>query len=38
VYLPAGKGASRLRPGSIVKARVTESDEYDLWATPVASE
>ena len=33
VYLTAGK---RLEPGSIVKARVTGADEYDLWADPVA--
>jgi ribosomal protein S12 methylthiotransferase len=35
VYLPAGKGAKRLKPGSIVTARVTTADEYDLWAEPV---
>ena len=35
VYLPAGKGASKLKAGSIVKARVTSADEYDLWAEPV---
>jgi len=31
---PAGKGAKKLAPGSIVKARVTRADEYDLWAEP----
>jgi ribosomal protein S12 methylthiotransferase len=36
VYLPAGKGAKKLAPGRIVKARVTKADEYDLWAEPVA--
>jgi ribosomal protein S12 methylthiotransferase len=25
-------GAPGLRPGDIVKARVTHADEYDLWA------
>jgi len=35
VYLPAGKGAKRLKAGSIVTARVTNADEYDLWAEPV---
>jgi ribosomal protein S12 methylthiotransferase len=34
VYLPAGKGAKQLKPGTIVTARVTAADEYDLWATP----
>ena len=38
VYLPAGKGAKRLKAGSIVTARVTQADEYDLWAEPVGSE
>ncbi|HEY8519912.1 MAG TPA: 30S ribosomal protein S12 methylthiotransferase RimO [Gammaproteobacteria bacterium] len=33
VYLPA----TGLRPGGIVRARVTGSDEYDLWAEPVAA-
>jgi ribosomal protein S12 methylthiotransferase len=28
-------GAANLQPGQIVQARVTESDEYDLWAEPV---
>ena len=32
VYLSAGR---KMRPGSIVKARVTAADEYDLWADPV---
>jgi ribosomal protein S12 methylthiotransferase len=32
VYLTAGK---RLKPGDIVKARVTGADEYDLWADPI---
>jgi ribosomal protein S12 methylthiotransferase len=35
VYLPAGKGANKLKPGAIVTARVTSADEYDLWAEPV---
>jgi ribosomal protein S12 methylthiotransferase len=34
VYLPAGTGARRLKTGSIVTARVTAADEYDLWAEP----
>jgi ribosomal protein S12 methylthiotransferase len=38
VYLPAGKGAKRLKAGSIVTARVTKADEYDLWAEPVGAE
>jgi ribosomal protein S12 methylthiotransferase len=38
VYLPAGKGAKRLKPGSIITARVTKADEYDLWAEPVGAE
>jgi ribosomal protein S12 methylthiotransferase len=29
-------GATSLRPGDIVKARVVEADDYDLWADPVA--
>jgi ribosomal protein S12 methylthiotransferase len=29
VYLAAGR---KLAPGSLVKARVTDADEYDLWA------
>ena len=29
-------GVSGLAPGDIVKARVTNADEYDLWAEPVA--
>ena len=33
---PSGKGAKKLAPGSIVKARVTRADEYDLWAEPIA--
>jgi ribosomal protein S12 methylthiotransferase len=37
VYLPAGKGAKRLKPGSIVTARVTNADEYDLWAEPTGT-
>jgi len=37
VYLPAGKGAKRLKLGSIVTARVTNADEYDLWAEPSAA-
>ena len=35
VYLPAGKGPKKLKAGSIVTARVTNADEYDLWAEPV---
>jgi ribosomal protein S12 methylthiotransferase len=35
VYLPAGKGARKIKVGSIVTARVTSADEYDLWAEPV---
>jgi ribosomal protein S12 methylthiotransferase len=35
VYLPAGKGAKKLQPGSVIGARVTQADEYDLWAEPV---
>jgi ribosomal protein S12 methylthiotransferase len=35
VYLPAGKGAKKIKAGSIVAARVTSADEYDLWAEPV---
>jgi len=35
VYLPAGKGAKKLQPGSIITARVTAADEYDLWADPL---
>ncbi|HVY65526.1 MAG TPA: 30S ribosomal protein S12 methylthiotransferase RimO [Gammaproteobacteria bacterium] len=34
VYLPAGKGAKKLKAGDIVTARVTAADEYDLWAEP----
>ncbi|HEX5045723.1 MAG TPA: 30S ribosomal protein S12 methylthiotransferase RimO [Gammaproteobacteria bacterium] len=32
---PAGKGAKKLAPGAVIKARVTRADEYDLWAEPV---
>jgi ribosomal protein S12 methylthiotransferase len=32
VYLPAGRGARQLAPGSVVQVRVTGADEYDLWA------
>ena len=28
-------GAKDLKPGDIVKARVTNADEYDLWAERV---
>ena len=35
VYLPAGKGAKKLKPGDVIGARVTKADEYDLWAEPV---
>jgi ribosomal protein S12 methylthiotransferase len=38
VYLPAGKGAQRLKAGAIVTGRVTKADEYDLWAEPVGAE
>jgi ribosomal protein S12 methylthiotransferase len=34
VYLPGGKGAKKLQPGAVIRARVTEADEYDLWAEP----
>jgi len=34
VYLPAGKGAKKVKTGTIIKARVTGADEYDLWAEP----
>jgi ribosomal protein S12 methylthiotransferase len=36
VYLPAGRGAKKIKAGTIVTARVTGADEYDLWADPVA--
>jgi ribosomal protein S12 methylthiotransferase len=32
VYLPAKPG---LAPGSVITARVTDADEYDLWAEPL---
>ena len=35
VYLPAGKGAKKLKMGDVLTARVTAADEYDLWAAPV---
>ena len=35
VYLPAGKGAKKLKAGTVLTARVTRADEYDLWAEPV---
>ena len=35
VYLPAGKGAKKLKMGEVLTARVTAADEYDLWAEPV---
>ena len=35
VYLPAGKGAKKLKMGEVLTARVTAADEYDLWALPV---
>jgi ribosomal protein S12 methylthiotransferase len=35
VYLPGGAGAKKIKVGSIVTARVTHADEYDLWAEPV---
>jgi ribosomal protein S12 methylthiotransferase len=34
VYLPAGKGAKKLKPGDMVTGRVTAADEYDLWVEP----
>jgi ribosomal protein S12 methylthiotransferase len=34
VYLPAGKGAKKLKAGDLITAHVTEADEYDLWAEP----
>ena len=34
VYLPAGKGAKKLKAGTVLTARVTRADEYDLWAEP----
>jgi len=34
VYLPAGKGARKLKPGDVIRASVTKADEYDLWAEP----
>jgi ribosomal protein S12 methylthiotransferase len=34
VYLPGGKGSKKLQPGTVIRARVTEADEYDLWAEP----
>ena len=34
VYLPAGKGAKKLKMGDVLTARVTAADEYDLWAEP----
>ncbi|MEO8463707.1 MAG: 30S ribosomal protein S12 methylthiotransferase RimO [Gammaproteobacteria bacterium] len=35
VYLPAGKGAKKLKAGTVLTARVTSADEYDLWAEPL---
>jgi len=35
VYLSAGKGAKKLKAGTVLTARVTRADEYDLWAEPV---
>ena len=35
VYLPAGKGAKKLKMGDVLTVRVTAADEYDLWAEPV---
>jgi ribosomal protein S12 methylthiotransferase len=32
---PAGKGAKKIKAGSIVTAHVLRSDEYDLWAEPI---
>ena len=34
VYLPVGKGAKKLKAGDVITARVTDADEYDLWAEP----
>ena len=28
-------GAAHLKPGDLIKARVFEADEYDLWADPI---
>ncbi len=36
VYLRAGSGTRKLAPGTLLKARVTAADEYDLWAEPAA--
>jgi ribosomal protein S12 methylthiotransferase len=36
VYLAVAKGAKKLAPGSVIRARVTRADEYDLWAEAVA--
>ena len=32
----AGKRTKKPAPGSVIKARVTRADEYDLWAEPAA--
>jgi ribosomal protein S12 methylthiotransferase len=32
---PSGSKAKQLAAGTIVKARVTDADEYDLWADPI---
>ena len=29
------EGATDLKPGDIVRAKVTRADDYDLWAEPV---
>ena len=36
VYLPAGKGAKKIKTGTIITAGVTSADEYDLWAEPAS--
>ena len=33
VYL---NGETEVKPGDLVKVKVEETDEYDLWARPVA--
>jgi ribosomal protein S12 methylthiotransferase len=29
-----GKGTKKFQPGSVIAVRVTQADEYDLWAEP----
>ena len=33
VFIGGGAG---IKPGDIVRVRITDSDEYDLWAEPAA--